>query len=96
MKIQAEIVGQFETKSGNAKATGKPYSMTEQPALITLPSGERKRMSLSLEAPSDAYPVGTVLEPKDTALSVNGFRIELQLRAKHWQKVEAAAVRKVG
>lgn len=92
--LTAEIVGPFETKSGNAKATGKPYTMTEQPALLNFPSGERKRVMLTLEAPSDAFEVGSVLQPKDTALYVSGFQIVLSTRGKDWQKVKAGATAK--
>lgn len=77
------------TKSGNAKASGKPYSITEQTGLVQFPNGECRRLALSLEANETPLAVGTY-EPKPSAFYADRFGIAVSMRARHWQRVEAA------
>jgi hypothetical protein len=75
-------------KSGTASRTGKPYSIREQHALVRLPNGEVRRMSFSLEADEQPMPNGEY-SPKDSAVYAAKFGLEISMRARHWQRIEA-------
>lgn len=73
------------TKSGNAKATGKPYSIREQSVMLDLPNGERVRHALALE--HDELPlIKGVYAPKPTAVYRKGFDLIVSSRARDWAK----------
>ena len=79
-----------ETKSGVSKA-GRPYSIIEQAAIVDLPSGERRRIPITLEAGEAPLAPGDY-EPKSTAGYVGDFgSLVVSTRARHWQPVRAVA-----
>lgn len=79
----------IDTKTGVSRKTGKPYSINEQPAFVTLPNGECRRITLQHEDGDLALPVGTY-EPRDTAYWVGDFgALSVSTRAKHWSLVSA-------
>lgn len=81
----------IETKSGNAKRTGLPYSIPEQPAVVDMPNGERRAVRMSLENGEAAMPVG-VYEPKPSAFFVGDFSsLQISTKARHWQVLKPAA-----
>jgi hypothetical protein len=86
---------QINTKSGVSRKTGKPYQIDEQPAYVTLPNGEIRRVTLSHEAGDAPLPVGQYV-PKASAYWVGDFgALSISNRAKHWepavsQKAKAA------
>ena len=83
-------------KSGVATRTGKPYSIREQYGLVTLPTGEVRRVAISLEANDEPMAPGTY-EPQESAFYVGGFdALSISMRKRHWRRADAAAVRKVG
>ena len=89
-----QLIGQIDSqeinvKEGTATRSGKPYSIREQSILVAFPSGERRRLSLSLEANEQPLPNGTY-EPRDTAAYAEKFGIAVSMRARHWQAVKAA------
>lgn len=78
----------IETKSGTAKRTGNPYSIREQPAVIDLPNGERRRYRIGLEGDEHALPVGQY-EPKKSAFFMGDFdSLQVSNKAKHWELVK--------
>lgn len=81
----------ISTKSGVSRKTGKPYSIAEQPAFVTLPNGETRRITLSHEDGDAPLPVGHY-EPKPSAYWVGDFgALSISTRARHWQPVAEAA-----
>jgi hypothetical protein len=96
MQLKMTVDSQdFSTKSGIAQRTGKPYSIREQSVLVELPNGERRRMAIALENDEQAMALGEYT-PKQSAFYFAKYGIEVAMRARHWQRIEAAAVRKVG
>lgn len=78
------------TKRGTSRKTGKEYRIDEQPAFVTLPNGETRRVTLSHEEGDQALPVGDY-EPKPSAFWVGDFgALSISTRAKHWQPVAAS------
>jgi hypothetical protein len=90
-KIEASDVN---VKSGTSRA-GKAYSIREQSMLVQLPNGEARRMSINLEDNEAPLPAGEY-EAKDSAFYFAKYGVEVSFRSRHWQRVEAPAVRKVG
>lgn len=87
---RAEVV----IKSGISKKSGQPYNIPEQPAMLSLPNGERRRIALQHENGEPALPVGDY-QPKGSALYVDKFGgLSISTRAKHWEPLPAAAQRK--
>lgn len=77
----------IDTKTGVSRKTGKPYSIAEQPAFVTLPNGECRRITLQHEEGDAALPVGRYT-PKPSAYWVGDFgALSISTRAKHWQIV---------
>ena len=82
------------TKSGTAKATGKPYSMREQHGLCALPNGEVRRVPLLLEADENPLVSGDY-ETKPEAFGFNKFgEPVISMRARHWRLVVARGAAK--
>lgn len=80
----------IDTKRGTSRKTGKPYQIDEQPAFVTLPNGETRRVTLSHEE-GDAPLQPGEYEPKPSAFWVGDFgALSISTRAKHWQPVAAA------
>lgn len=74
----------IDTKSGTSRRTGRPYSINEQPAFVTLPNGETRRITLSLEDGDAPLQPGDYM-PKDSAYWVGDFgALSISTRAKHW------------
>lgn len=87
--IQHEAI---EGKHGTSRKTGKPYSIYEQPALVALPNGETRRVTLQHEEGDKALPVGDY-SPKPSAYWVGDFgALSISTRAKHWEAVTAKPV----
>lgn len=83
----------IDTKSGTSRKSGKPYSIDEQTAFVTLPNGERRRITLSHESGDAPLAVG-VYQPKPSAFWVGDFgALSISTRAKHWEPVPRAAVK---
>ena len=83
-----------ETKSGVSRKTGRPYSITEQGAFVTLPNGEKRRITLGLDDGDAGLPPGDY-EPRDSAVFVGDFgALAISTKAKHWQPVKAASIGK--
>ena len=79
------------TKSGVSRKTGQPYSITEQPCIVSLPNGERRRITLGLEDGDKGLPAGEY-EPAPSAVFVGDFgALAISTKAKHWTPVKAAA-----
>lgn len=92
MQFTATVTGapQVDTKSGIAKASGKPYSMREQKVVMTLPNGNLRSTVLSLEQDEQPLPEGTYT-PKPEAFGFGAFDVPtISTRARHWQRVDAA------
>lgn len=89
MSIKAEVRNlEVITKSGVSKR-GKPYSIREQAAMVSLPSGEVRRITLTLDDDAEALPLGQY-EPKPSAFYVGGFgELMVSMRAHHWQPAAA-------
>lgn len=84
----------IDGKHGTSRKTGRPYSIFEQPAFVSLPSGETRRITLQHEEGDKALPVGKY-EPKPSAYWVGDFgALSISTRAKHWDAVKAAPVTK--
>jgi hypothetical protein len=93
MQLKANVNTQEVTeKRGNKN--GKEWCIREQPVLVTLPNGEVRRLALSLE-PNDAPLALGEYVPKDSAIYAARFGLEVSMRARHWQRVEAAKLAKV-
>lgn len=77
----------IDGKHGTSRKTGKPYSIYEQPAFVTLPNGECRRITLQHEEGDKALPVGRYI-PKPSAYWVGDFgALSISTRAKHWEIV---------
>lgn len=84
----------IDTKSGVSRKSGKPYSIAEQPAYVTTPNGETRRITLSHEDGDAPLPVGHY-QPKPSAVWVGDFgALSISTRAKHWEPVAPVALRK--
>lgn len=80
----------IETKTGVSRKTGKEYRIDEQPAFVTLPNGETRRVTLSHEDGDKPLPVGEY-EPAPSAFWVGDFgALSISTRAKHWQAANGA------
>lgn len=80
----------IETKSGVSSRTGKPYNIIEQSALCSLPNGERRAITLQLEAGEQPLAPG-IYEPGDSAGYVGRFgSLECSTRARHWKRVQGS------
>lgn len=83
----------IDPKHGTSRKTGRPYSMYEQAAFVTLPNGESRRVTFTHEEGDQPLPVGTY-RPKPSAYWVGDFgALSISTRAKHWERVEAPAAR---
>lgn len=81
----------IDTKEGIGRRTGKPYRIDEQPAFVTLPNGETRRINLSHEEGDAPLPVGDY-RPKPSAYWVGDFgALSVSNRAKHWEPAKAAS-----
>ena len=81
----------IDPKHGTSRKTGRPYSIYEQGAYVTLPNGETRRVVLQHEEGDQALPVGQY-QPKASAYWVGDFgALSISTRAKHWEPVKAAA-----
>lgn len=86
----------IDGKHGTSRKTGKPYSIYEQMAFVSLPSGETRRITLQHEEGDKPLPVGKY-EPKASAYWVGDFgALSISTRAKHWEAVKAPALAKAG
>ncbi|MBD9368384.1 single-stranded DNA-binding protein [Xanthomonas sp. XNM01] len=80
----------INVKTGTSRKTGRPYTISEQEAFVTLPNGERRRITLQHEDGDAALPVGDYV-PKDSAYWVGDFgALSISTRAKHWALNAAA------
>lgn len=78
---------EVETKSGTGKKSGKPYSIPEQAAMLSFPSGEIRKHMLTLD--NDAQPLAPGnYEPKGSAVYLDGFDLKISSRARDWQAVK--------
>lgn len=95
LKLTVEVrESKIDVKSGVSRKTGKPYSIAEQAAFVTTPTGETRRITLSHEDGDVALPVGEY-QPKPSAVWVGDFgALSISTRARHWEPV-AQAQRKV-
>jgi len=83
------------TKSGVSGRTGRPYAIHEQPAIVDLPNGERRAITLQHDLPDGPALTPGSYRPKDTAGTVGNFgSLEVSTRARHWEKVAPAAAAK--
>lgn len=81
------------TKSGTSRRTGRDYSIAEQPAMVEMPNGERRAITIQHEAGDLPLKAGRY-EPKESAAYVGRFgSLEVSTRARHWQPVAVAAKR---
>ena len=81
----------IDTKTGTSRKTGRPYSINEQPAFVSLPTGETRRLTLQHEEGDQPLQPGHY-EPKASAYWVGDFgALSISTRAKHWQPVSKAA-----
>lgn len=81
-------------KHGTSRKTGKPYSMYEQAAFVSLPTGESRKVTLSHEEGDQPLPVGRY-QPKPSAIWVGDFgALSISTRAKHWESVNAKPVQR--
>lgn len=88
MKLQIEITAPTATTKSGIK-NGKPWQIIEQGGMVTFPNGERRRSALQLEQDAPDLLPG-IYEPKDDALYPGDFgSVQISMRAKHWQRVEA-------
>ena len=95
MELQVDVREfKIETKNGVSRKTGKPYSIHEQPAYVTLPNGETRRVVLQHEDGDVALSLG-LYRPKASAYWVGDFgALSISTRAKHWERVEAKPAQK--
>lgn len=79
------------TKSGVSGRTGRPYAIHEQPAIVDLPNGERRAITLQHDLPDGPALKPGTYRPKDTAGTVGNFgSLEVSTRARHWEPVPVA------
>lgn len=84
-------------KNGVSKRTGQPYSINEQPAIVSLPNGERRRITMGLENGDVSGLAPGEYEPGPSAGFVGDFgALAVSTKAKHWQPVAGVPLRKVG
>lgn len=98
MELMIDVrVAKIDSKNGVSRKTGKPYSIHEQPAFVTLPNGETRRVTLQHEDGDIALQPGNY-KPKASAYWVGDFgALSISTRAKHWERCEAkAALAKAG
>lgn len=91
MSLTIEVrEAKIETKSGVSRKTGKPYTINEQPAFVSLPTGETRRVVLQHEDGDKALDVGRYV-PSPSAYWVGDFgALSISTRAKHWEPATAA------
>lgn len=77
---------EVETKNGTGKKSGKPYSIREQTAMLSFPSGEIRKHNLTLDDNAEPLPPGNYA-PKESAVFIDGFDIKISSRARDWQAV---------
>lgn len=75
-----------EVKRGNGKASGKAYAIQEQAIMLTFPSGEVRKFSLTSNEGDAPLPLGNY-SPKPSAAYIDGYALAISARAKDWQKV---------
>lgn len=93
MKLQIEITATSATTKGGTTKAGKPWQIIEQTGMVTYPNGERRRSALQLEENAVDLQPG-IYEPNDEAVYPGDFgSIQISMRAKNWQRVEAAKVK---
>ena len=91
IEVRSETI---EGKHGTSRKTGRPYSIFEQPAFVSLATGESRRITLQHEEGDKALPVAKY-EPKPSAHSLGDFgALSISTRAKHWDAVKTAPVTK--
>lgn len=76
--MQIEIVGTVETKTGNSKATGKPYSIRQQQAFAHV-AGEKYPLKTMITPPDDVkdgYPIGKYEVDFDKSVRVDQYGLE--------------------
>lgn len=79
----------IRNNSGTSRRTGKPYSINFQPALVELPSGERRKVELQHED-GDAPLAPGQYQPKAGAGYVDkDGKLIVSTRARHWEPVVA-------
>lgn len=80
------------TKSGIGRTSGKPYRMDEQPAFVTLPNGETRRVMLSHNEGDAPLPVGRYV-PLPSAYWVGDFgALSISTKARHWASEGAVSL----
>lgn len=91
MSLQVNVrEAKIDTKNGVSRKTGKPYSIHEQPAYVTLPNGETRRITLQHEDGDPPLLIGDY-QPKPSAYWVGDFgALSISTRAKHWEPVASA------
>lgn len=95
LKVEVREGAAINEKSGTS-GRGRAYTIIEQEGFCTYPNGEIRRVQFGLETRNHALPPGTY-EPKADAFYPGDFgSIAISMRAKNWQRVEAAAVRAIG
>lgn len=83
----------IDTKTGRSRKTGRDYRIDEQPAFVTLPNGETRRITMQHEEGDAPLPVGDY-QPKASAYWVGDFgALSVSTRAKHWEPVAQVAPR---
>lgn len=92
MQLKATINSQEITEKRGVK-NGKEWCIREQAVLVGLPNGETRRLAFSLE-PDDAPLPSGEYAPRETAIYAARFGLEVSMRARHWQRVEAPKLAK--
>lgn len=83
----------IDVKTGTSRKSGRPYSISEQPAFVSLPTGEVRRITLQHEDGDTALLPG-FYTPKGSAYWVGDFgALSISTRAKHWEKAPAASAK---
>ena len=95
MELSIEVrEANIVTKNGIGKKTGKPYSIHQQAAMVSLPNGETRRVVLQHDDGDAALSPGSY-RPKASAYWVGDFgSLSISNRAKHWERVETKAAQK--
>lgn len=84
----------IDVKTGTSRKTGRPYTISEQAGFVTLPNGEKRRITLQHEDGDAALPAGDYV-PRESAYWVGDFgALSISTRAKHWQPLPAKSVSK--
>lgn len=85
----------IDTKHGTSRKTGKPYSISEQAGMVSLPSGEVRRVVLQHEEGDAPLQPGSY-QPKQSAYWVGDFgALSISTRAKHWEPAAGQKARAV-